>query len=240
MSYHWQRAGADTVLVFNGWRTAFPAPVPPGESITLPVNLRAPAQPGSYELVWDVVHEQRAWLSAEGVTPGRSVVTVEPGRVPVVRADAESGALRALPSETVRPGRLTLWQAALRMSAEYPLFGVGPDNFRRVYGAYIGDVRWDPRVHANNMYLEVLAGGGVIGLASLLWLVAASGYALWIRWSRATPLVAPAAAAFAATWLAIATHGMVDSFLSFTPTYVTFAIVAGLAFSSGSGHADRV
>jgi O-antigen ligase len=109
-----------------------------------------------------------------------------------------------------------------------------------VYGAYIGDVRWDPRVHANNMYLEVLAGGGVIGLASLLWLVAASGYALWIRWSRATPLVAPAAAAFAATWLAITTHGMVDSFLSFTPTYVTFAIVAGLAFSSGSGHADRV
>ncbi len=205
MSYHWLREDTDALQVFNGWRTAFPGPVAPGESITMPVNVKAPAQPGRYVLVWDVVHEQRAWLSTEGVMPGRTTVTVAPGSEPGTRGDAESSPLRALPSAKVRPGRLTLWQAALRIAADYPLLGVGPDNYRRVYGAYVGDVRWDTRVHANNMYLEVLAGAGILGFAALLWLVSASGYALWRRWRAAPAPAAPALAAFCATWLAIVT-----------------------------------
>ena len=42
----------------------------------------------------------------------------------------------------------------------------------------------------------------------------------------------PPVAALAA-WLVIAGHGLVDSFLSFTTTYVTFAVAAGLALSPG-------
>jgi hypothetical protein len=42
-----------------------------------------------------------------------------------------------------------------------------------------------------------------------------------------------AAAAFAAC-AAIAVHALVDSFLTFTPTYVVFAIAAGLLFSAPS------
>jgi hypothetical protein len=54
----------------------------------------------------------------------------------------------------------------------------------------------------------------------------------------------PAAAALAA-WLMVAGHGLVDSFLSFTTTYLTFALAAGLAFSPGvtgnlDGDAHRV
>ena len=41
--------------------------------------------------------------------------------------------------------------------------------------------RWDRRVHANNMYLEVLAGAGVRAALALLWLVAAAGWLLWRR-----------------------------------------------------------
>jgi hypothetical protein len=41
-------------------------------------------------------------------------------------------------------------------------------------------------------------------------------------------------------WVVIAGHGLVDSFLSFTTTYVTFAVAGGWAVSRGlaQGAAD--
>ena len=48
--------------------------------------------------------------------------------------------------------------------------GVGPDNFRLLYGAYAGLPGADARTHSNNMYLEMLAGGGLRGGAAFGWL----------------------------------------------------------------------
>jgi hypothetical protein len=235
LSYHWLRADTEAVVGFEGWRTLFDVPVEPGTRVTMPANVKAPVQPGEYVLVWDVVHEHRAWLSTEGVTPGRSVVRVEG-----VPTGSELSSAGQLPTASRRPGRLLLWRAAVRIATAHPILGVGPDNFRKVYGGYIGQTTWDARVHANNMYLETLAGSGVVGLAAMLWLMIASGRALWRRWRAASVARAAAAAAMCAVWIAIAGHGLVDSFLSFTTTYVLFAVAAGVAFSSGLGHADRV
>ena len=105
------------------------------------------------------------------------------------------------------------------MSAERPWLGFGPDNFRHAYGRYAGFDRWDPRVHANNMYLETLTGAGIIGLVALLWLVAASGSTLWRRACQTHEPSLARSAAILAAWLMIAGHGLVDSFLSFTTTY---------------------
>ena len=74
MSYHWLRAGSEEVVQFDGARTAFPASSSPGrDGVTLAATL-SPGQPGAYTLVWDVVHEDRAWLSTEGVTTGADPV----------------------------------------------------------------------------------------------------------------------------------------------------------------------
>ena len=75
------------------------------------------------------------------------------------------------PRPTVRPGRFVLWRAAATMFAAHPLLGVGPDNFRLAYGAYAGLPGADARMHSNNMYLEMLAGGGLVVGAAFLWLV---------------------------------------------------------------------
>jgi hypothetical protein len=231
MSYHWLRAENEAVVQFDGWRTPFAEPVEPNTRVTLPVNVRAPGAPGKYVLVWDVVHEHRAWLSTEGVTPARTAVTVEGEQV-----SAAASEMTRLPAANLRPDRLTLWRTALAVAGDYPLLGIGPDNFRQVWGRYVsGNGRGDARVHANNMYLELAAGTGVAGLAAVLWLLAVSGRALFVRWRRETAVTAAAAAAFCAAWLAIAGHGFVDTFLSFSTTYVTFALAAGLAFSE---HAD--
>ena len=50
----------------------------------------------------------------------------------------------------------------------------------------------------------------------------------------------PIAAASLAACAAIAAHALVDSFLTFTPTYVVFAIAAGLLFSAHSGRGSAV
>jgi O-antigen ligase len=129
------------------------------------------------------------------------------------------------PRRAVRPGRLVLWQAAARIVAAHPLLGVGPDNFRLLYGRYAGIAGADPRTHSNNMYLEILAGGGLLAAAAFAWLVreAAVLVAPSVR-SRDPRIVGIACAA-----VAIALHGCVDSFLSFAPTYILFALTLGFA-----------
>jgi hypothetical protein len=215
------------VVQFGGWRTTFPVSVEPNTRITLPVNVRAPSEPGTYVLVWDVVHEHRAWLSTEGVTPGRTIVQV--AGTPLGATPSE---MKSLPPTRARIDRVMLWRTALGIAASHPLFGIGPDNFRQASGS-------DSRVHANSMYFETLAGAGIAGLTALVWLLVTSGLALLNRWRRASLLNAIPAGAFCAVWIVIAGHGLVDTFLSFTTTYVTFALAAGLAFADIE-HADRV
>ncbi len=240
LSYHWLRADTGAVVVFEGQRTAFPRPVRPQSRVALDADVIAPAEPGSYTLVWDVVHETRAWLSTEGVATAQTHATVSGPPSGVVKTE-----MVRLPTATMRPARPVLWAAALRMAADHPVLGLGPDNYRLAYGPYAGLERWDRRIHANNMYLEILAGAGILGLLALLWLLAGAGWLLWRRLEHAQGTHHIAGATMLAAWMVVAGHGLVDSFLSFTTTYVMFALAAGLAFSVALttpevAHADRV
>lgn len=231
LAYHWIDAATARVVEFEGLRTSFPCPVAPGERIRLAATVIAPREPGRYTLVWDVVHQTRAWLSTEAVVPGRTDATVIGPPAGVVHERMER-----LPSAVSRPSRPELWRAALAIAAEHPWRGVGPDNFRHVYGAYVGSARWDARVHANSMYLELLSGAGVPGLSALLGVLGTAGLVLWrrARLSVHEPSgVHAAAAAGVAWWLVVAGHGLVDSFLSFTPIYVMLAVTGGLMLSRG-------
>ncbi len=128
-------------------------------------QVRAPRQPGQYRLEWDLVQEGRLWFSTEpGATRtmSRATVTGDPYDGPIVTL--------APPRPTVRPGRLQLWRAAWRMFAAHPIAGVGPDNFRLVYGGYLGLANTDQRTHSNNMYIEMLAGGGLLVAGAFGWL----------------------------------------------------------------------
>ena len=238
LSYHWLTLDTEEVVIYDGLRTPFPAAVEPGAGVTMQARVRAPGYPGKYLLVWDVVQEHRTWLSLEGVFPGRTIASVE--------GDAVGAPLPTrgrMPSSVMRMPRAVLWSTALTISREHPLFGIGPDNFRHVYGRYLGLAAWDARVHANNSYIEVLVGMGVFAVGAMAWL-AASGVASTRRLvAGATDRQLPLAAAAAAACLAIAMHALVDSFLTFTPTYAAFAIAAGLLYSralTGGNDAHRV
>jgi O-antigen ligase len=86
-------------------------------------------------------------------------------------------------------GRMSIWNAALRMTADHPVNGVGARNFRDVYARYaepddpfIGG-KQQGAFHAHHWLLEVLSETGVIGL--ICWL--AGFYAMWRAWRWSPP-----------------------------------------------------
>jgi hypothetical protein len=235
LSYHWLPAEGDYFVSFEGVRTPFAAPVAPDTTVSVRAVVRAPLRPGGYRLEWDVVQEGRLWFSTEpGAIRAMSRATVT-ANAPWSGVEP---AIMPPPRPTVRPGRFVLWSAAGRMFAAHPLLGVGPDNFRLSYGAYAGLAAADPRTHSNNMYLEMLAGGGLLAGAAFVWLLwRAAGCFVAVlrvaaRGGSPPAFGAPSAAAalgVAAAGLAIGLHAAVDSFLSFAPTYVLFSLTLGCA-----------
>src|SRR5207249_1996096 len=109
--------------------------------------------------------------------------------------------------------RASLWQAAVRMFLDH-LFGVGPDNYRLEYGKYLGASRWDTRVYSNNLYLELLTGSGILGLAAFVLILAVR------EWGADAPSLVVAV---------FLVHGLVDVFLMTTPIYFAFWIMMGTA-----------
>jgi hypothetical protein len=231
LSYHWLSVDTEEVVIYDGLRTPFPQPVDPGDDIALQARVRAPGYPGTYLLVWDVVQEHRTWLSLEGVLPGRTIAKVEGEAVtPPLPTRGR------MPVGTLRMPRSVLWATALDISRDHPVLGIGPDNYRLVYGPRLGLAAWDTRVHTNNTYLEILVGTGVAGLAALVWLSVAGARSTLALIAAGTSDSITFIAATTAACLAMAAHGMVDSFLTFTSTYVVFALAAGLHYR----HAHRI
>lgn len=77
LSYHWLAVGERAqAIVWDGLRSELPAAIAPGERTTVSATLRAPERAGRYTLVWALVREGSAWLSASGA-PGIAEVEVE-------------------------------------------------------------------------------------------------------------------------------------------------------------------
>jgi O-antigen ligase len=104
--------------------------------------------------------------------------------------------------------RSELWHAAWKLWLSHPAFGVGAGNFEREIS--LTGVQ-GVRTHANSLYLQSLAEGGIFLFAATLWLVYTS-IASFAREQMRSPFVL---AAFAAS-IALALHQIVD-FLTFYP-----------------------
>jgi len=239
LSYHWLDANREQVVVFDGLRSAFPADVPPGGTGSVDAWVQAPPRPGRYVLAWDVVVENRLWFGVE--TPLTSFTEVE------VIGDAVGELpppMPAMPVADERPGRLTLWRLALGMLAERPITGFGLDNFRLLYGGRAGLPRADPRLHTNNMYLELLVGAGILGALPFFWLLWRVASSLGRAWPSVAREELAVYLGLVAAVAAVVAHGLLDSFLTFTPTYLVIWIVIGLAAACasaiGGSRADRV
>lgn len=79
--------------------------------------------------------------------------------------------------------RLTQWKVGLRIFQDYPVFGVGPANVRKIFDYYypgsIDEQHGWGNVH--NLYLQQAVERGIIGLGALLFLFFSMFRAAW-KW----------------------------------------------------------
>ncbi len=244
LSYHWENPEKAGIVLWDGLRTSLPFDVEPGREVVLQARIKAPQVTGNYVLELDMVHEDVTWFSMQG-SPGprvRAEVRLTAAGRELLASDAEALELESVirPRPPASAARIDLWRAGLRMWREHPLLGMGPDNFRRLYGPYLSLAEWDDRIHSNSWYIESLACTGLVGLLALGLVAVTLAAALRRHWCKAPEKEARmvtlgVAAALAAYFL----HGTVDYFLEFTATYGLFwllaGLVAGLARSESGG-----
>ena len=237
LSYRWFRLSRDSVVrlhALEGERTRLDEPLKPGDTLDVVATVRAPAEPGSYVLIWDMVHEGTTWFS-DKVGLGEPVNVVVGGAKAAVTAAPED-IRRAIAERSWRPGRAELWRIALSLFRAHPFLGAGPDNFRWLYGPVSGHAVWDTRLFANSLYLEFLATVGLAGFAAfgLLVVRALSG----LRRRAATGPFALEASTLAASLAGFLVHGLFDYLLAFTPIYLAVFILLGASSAVIRGEAS--
>ncbi len=233
-SYHWVDQDRATYLLFEGARTALTTDVAPGASAVLDVRGVAPNGAGRLVLQLDLQRQDGAWFTQKGNPMPELVVDVAPAPNALPESAVTPPRAYVPPAEQGEVGRLDLWRIALRMAAERPLLGVGPDNFRHLYGTYLDRRAFNTSIHANSLYFETLANLGLAGLAA----VVALGLAVARRLADAARVNLTDRSA----WLLLAVllslgayflHGALDYFLEFTPTFGLFWLLAGCAARPG-------
>jgi O-antigen ligase len=67
--------------------------------------------------------------------------------------------------------RLRLWQSALEMVRDHPLWGIGLDQFLYLYPTYMHPDAWrEPNLsHPHNLLLDFWLRLGLLGLVALAW-----------------------------------------------------------------------
>jgi len=76
LSYHLYAASGN-VYVWDGARTALPAPIARGGLATLNASVRMPPIAGTFTIRWDLVQEGVTWFSGQGVPMGSANLTVQ-------------------------------------------------------------------------------------------------------------------------------------------------------------------
>lgn len=76
LAYHWIDK-SQTIVVFDGERTALPKTLKAGESVTVQATIKSPDQPGEYTLRLSMVQEQVAWFDDRGAKALNLPVTIK-------------------------------------------------------------------------------------------------------------------------------------------------------------------
>ncbi|MGI9147379.1 MAG: O-antigen ligase family protein [Chloroflexota bacterium] len=244
LGYRWLTADGTGVLDLPPGEVPLPHDIRPGETIHLEALVGAShLPPGTYRLAWGMLQRDVVQFYERGSHDAESVVTL--GQA-ATRGDVPLPAISPR-DDGEAPwvvGRLQLWGAALRLAESRPLFGVGPDNFRHLYGAELGLETWDERVQANNVYLELLADTGVLGLAAFGWLILPPIVeALRVLRARMPTPTSYWLLGCGLGVLAFLVHGVLDSFLAFTPTALLFwmllAMILNLCPMASAGSTQK-
>ncbi len=134
LAYHWLDDRGNPIL-WDGIRSAFPAPVGPGERAELTVELLAPMPPGRYTLAFDLIEEHRYWFG----DVGSHVLAVGLEVAPRIAARRLAAAVSAGPGDEADT------RAALAAQEE-PLVERGPEAVAWLAAGCVPAPDWSRRV----------------------------------------------------------------------------------------------
>jgi O-antigen ligase len=107
--------------------------------------------------------------------------------------------------------RLSIWQAAVQVADRFPLTGVGPFNFSRLYPLVRAPDADATAFHAHSLYLTFLVEFGIVGLSAVGWTIWRFAIELRRRIGRAAPPQALLATGIAAGLVGVAVQGLIDT-----------------------------
>ena len=129
--------------------------------------------------------------------------------------------------------RLSIWKAAMQIADRFPLTGVGPFNFSRLYALARSPDADATAFHAHSLYLTFFVEFGIVGVSAVGWTVWRFAAELRRRISCAAAPQAFLAAGVAAGLFGVAVQGLID-----TVTVVIFGLwmpVMALALAAAEG-----
>ncbi len=127
--------------------------------------------------------------------------------------------------------RISIWQAALQIIDRFPLTGVGPFDFSRLY-AIVRVPDGEPSAyHAHSIYLTIVAEMGLIGISAFAWVCWRFALEIRARVASAQPDAALLAMALTAGLVGVAVQGLIDtmSVVIFGLWLPTMALALGAA-----------
>jgi putative inorganic carbon (HCO3(-)) transporter len=110
--------------------------------------------------------------------------------------------------------RLSLWHSAWGMIRDYPLLGVGPDNFLYAYRTrYVLPTAWEEfnLAHPHNVVMDIASRLGVLGLVVFVGLQVTFWRKVWPLRGDAYPEARALALGVMASMADFLAHGMVDA-----------------------------
>ncbi|MGP8099617.1 MAG: O-antigen ligase family protein [Candidatus Cybelea sp.] len=133
--------------------------------------------------------------------------------------------------------RLSIWQAAIQIVDRFPLLGVGPFNFSRLY-PLVRSPDGDPTAfHAHSLYLTFFAEFGIVGVCAIAWTIWRFVVELRSRLASASASASLLACGAAAGLAGVAVQGLID-----TVSVVIFGLwmpTMALALAAARGTADQ-
>jgi O-antigen ligase len=133
--------------------------------------------------------------------------------------------------------RVAIWKAAEQIIDRFPLTGVGPFDFARLYAVVHVPDADATAFHAHSLYLTFFAELGILGLSAFLWNVWSFGATLRRRVREAPPASTLLALAAAAGLAGVAVQGLID-----TMSVVIFGLwmpTMGFALAAAAGRWEQ-
>ena len=151
-------------------------------------------------------------------------------RLELTRSEFNSG--HTGPPKILRP---QIWQATFRLIKDHPLVGSGFSAYSMAIPRYLNSSGEHALEQAHNDYLELLAGGGVVGGALALWFFLSFAKVARERLRRVSPFYRAVRCGAMAGLFAVAVHSFFDFGLHITINALICSILIVLAVTSSDG-----